>query len=133
MTIHSLDSNLKIVTEKGMATQSNVLTRRIPWRVKPGGFESKGHKKSDTTEQLTHPHRKLGFPGVSNCKGMGLQSGTACFHTWVRKIPWRRGSVTHSNILAWRIPWTEEPGGLHHVGLQESNTTKRLTLALYED
>ena len=28
------------------------------------------------------------------------------------------GSVTHSNILAWRIPWTEEPGGLPSIGSQ---------------
>ena len=30
------------------------------------------------------------------------------------KIPWRRKMATHSSILAWRIPWTEEPGGLHN-------------------
>ena len=29
-----------------------------------------------------------------------------------------KGMATHSNILAWRIPWTEEPGGLQPVGLQ---------------
>ena len=29
-----------------------------------------------------------------------------------------RGIATHSNILAWRIPWTEEPGGLQSMGLQ---------------
>ena len=28
------------------------------------------------------------------------------------------GSATHSSILAWRIPWTEEPGGLESLGLQ---------------
>ena len=28
------------------------------------------------------------------------------------------GTATHSSILAWRIPWTEEPGGLHSMGLQ---------------
>ena len=28
------------------------------------------------------------------------------------------GMVTHSSILAWRIPWTEEPGGLSSAGLQ---------------
>ena len=28
------------------------------------------------------------------------------------------GMVTHSRILAWRIPWTEEPGGLQSTGLQ---------------
>ena len=29
--------------------------------------------------------------------------------------------ATHSSILAWRIPWTEEPGGLQSLGLQESD------------
>ena len=29
---------------------------------------------------------------------------------------------THSNILAWEIPWTEEPGGLQFMGSQESDT-----------
>ena len=29
-----------------------------------------------------------------------------------------KGIATHSSILAWRIPWTEEPGGLQSVGLQ---------------
>ena len=35
--------------------------------------------------------------------------------------------ATHSSILAWRIPWTEEPGGPHPWGHQESDTTERLT------
>ena len=30
------------------------------------------------------------------------------FHPWVGKIPWGREMTTHSSILAWRIPWTEE-------------------------
>ena len=36
--------------------------------------------------------------------------------TWVRSLGWEdlleKGMATHSSILAWRIPWTEEPGGL---------------------
>ena len=32
--------------------------------------------------------------------------------------------ATHSNILAWRIPWTEEPGGLQSIGLKELKTTE---------
>ena len=32
--------------------------------------------------------------------------------------PLEEGLATHSSILAWRIPWTEEPGGLQSVGLQ---------------
>ena len=32
--------------------------------------------------------------------------------------PLEEGMVTHSSILAWRIPWTEEPGGLQSLGSQ---------------
>ena len=34
--------------------------------------------------------------------------------------------ATHSSVLAWEIPWTEEPGGIQSVGSQESDTTERL-------
>ena len=41
---------------------------------------------------------------------------------WVRSLgggePLEDGMATHSSILAWRIPWTEEPGGLQSMGLQ---------------
>ena len=32
--------------------------------------------------------------------------------------PLEKGITTHSSILAWRIPWTEDPGGLHSMGSQ---------------
>ena len=32
--------------------------------------------------------------------------------------PLEKGPAAHSNILAWRIPWTEEPGGLQSIGFQ---------------
>ena len=42
--------------------------------------------------------------------------------TWVRSLgredPPEKEMATHSNILAWRIPWTEEPGGLQSMGSQ---------------
>ena len=34
--------------------------------------------------------------------------------------PLEKGLATHSSILAWRIPWTEEPGGLQSMGLQRA-------------
>ena len=44
------------------------------------------------------------------------------WETGVRSLgqedPLRKGMATHSNILAWRIPWTEEPGGLQLIGSQ---------------
>ena len=42
--------------------------------------------------------------------------------TWVQSLGWEdpleKGKATHSSILAWRVPWTEEPGGLQSMGLQ---------------
>ena len=42
--------------------------------------------------------------------------------TWIRSLgqkdPLEKGMSTHSIILAWRIPWTEEPGGLQFMGSQ---------------
>ena len=35
-----------------------------------------------------------------------------------REDPLKEDVATHSNILVWRIPWTEEPGGLQSMGLQ---------------
>ena len=49
------------------------------------------------------------------------------FNPWVRKKPLEEGMVTHSSILAWRIPWTEEPGRLQFMGSQRVGQAERLT------
>ena len=41
------------------------------------------------------------------------------FEPWVGKIPLEEGMATHSGILASRIPWTDEPGGLQSMGSQK--------------
>ena len=50
--------------------------------------------------------------------------------TWAQYLGWKypleKGMATHSSTLAWKLPWTEEAGGLQSVGSQESDTTKRL-------
>ena len=42
--------------------------------------------------------------------------------TWIQSLSWEdpleKGMTTHFNILAWRIPWTEDPGELQSMGLQ---------------
>ena len=38
--------------------------------------------------------------------------------------PMQKGMATHSSILAWKIPWTEEAGGLHPWDRKESDTTE---------
>ena len=52
---------------------------------------------------------------------------SAMWETWVRYLGWEdpleKEMTTHSSILAWRIPWAEEPGKLQSVGSQESDTT----------
>ena len=46
---------------------------------------------------------------------------SAMWETWVRSLgqedPVEKGMATHSSILAWKIPWTEEPGRLQSIGL----------------
>ena len=46
----------------------------------------------------------------------------AMLETWVRYLVWEEAleqeMATHSSTLAWRIPWTEEPGGLQSMGSQ---------------
>ena len=48
--------------------------------------------------------------------------------TWVQSLgledPLEKGTAIHSSILAWRMPWTEKPGGLQSIGSQESDTTE---------
>ena len=48
---------------------------------------------------------------AGRCEGHG-------FDPWVGKIPLEEGIATHSNVLAWRIPWTEEPDRLLSIGSQ---------------
>ena len=54
--------------------------------------------------------------------------------TWVQSLSWEdpleEGMATHSSILAWKIPWTEEPGSLQSVESQ-SDTTEQLRTAEY--
>ena len=58
----------------------------------------------------------MGFPGGSVVKNL-----PAMQETRVRSLGWEdpleEGKATHSSTLAWRIPWTEEPGRLQSIGL----------------
>ena len=52
--------------------------------------------------------------------------------TWVSSLGWKdpleKEMATHSTILAWRIPWTEEPGELQSMGLQSKTKLKQLSM-----
>ena len=66
----------------------------------------------------------MGFPGSSEGKASARNVGDpGSIPTW--EDPLEKEMATHSSILAWKIPWTEEPGGLQSMGSQ-SDTTERL-------
>ena len=52
----------------------------------------------------------------------GVKNLPVMWETWVRSLSWEdpleEGMATHSSVLVWEIPWTEEPGGLQSMGLQ---------------
>ena len=65
----------------------------------------------------------LGFPGgsvVKNLLAMQETQETQEMQVWSlgREDPLEEGITTHSSILAWEIPWTEEPDGLQSMGSQ---------------
>ncbi|MES9130246.1 hypothetical protein ABEQ10_11990, partial [Cutibacterium acnes] len=61
------------------------------------------------------------FSGVS-LVAQRVKNPPAMQETWVQSLGWEdpleKEMATHSSILAWRIPWTEEPGGLQSMGSQ---------------
>ena len=63
----------------------------------------------------------LGFPG-----GSAVKNTPAMQETWVSSLGWEdpleKEMESHSSILAWRIPWAEEPGGLQSMGSQKNRT-----------
>ena len=62
-------------------------------------------------------YRPMGFPGGSDGKESACSVGDLGQSLgW--QDPLEEGMATHSSILAWRIPWTEEPGGLQSKGWQ---------------
>jgi len=62
-----------------------------------------------------------GFPGGASDKEPDCRCRRQQV-TWVGSLrqedPLEEGMATHSSILAWKIPWTEKPGGLQSMGLQ---------------
>ena len=59
----------------------------------------------------------MGFPGGSDGKESACKAGDPGLIPGSGRSP-EEGMATHSSILAWRMPWTEEPGGLKFMELQ---------------
>ena len=71
-------------------------------------------------------HSPLGFSGGSAVKNLPAMQELQ--EMWVRSLgqedPLEESMATRSNILAWRIPWTEEPGGIQSWGCKESDPSE---------
>ena len=98
-----------------LATHSSTVAWRIPWREEPGRLQSMrsprvGHDW-ETSLSLSS-----GKEPTFQCRRHKIR-----FNSWVGKIPWRRAWQL-SSILAWRIPWTEEPGRATVHGVAKSRT-----------
>ena len=74
----------------------------------------KVERASSSTDQGMNSRRSLEW--------VRLQGGRPRFDPWIGKTPLEESLATHSSMLAWRIPWTEEPGGLQSMGLQSVTT-----------
>ena len=94
-----------------MATHSSVLAWRIPWTGESCGLPSMGSQSRTRLKQLSSSNNSKASLVAQRFKCL-----PAIRETWVRSLGWEdpleKEMATHSSILAWRIPWTEEPGGL---------------------
>ena len=84
-----------------------------------GGYSPQGHKELDTTDRL---HFHFLAPQRASLVAQLVKNLPAMWETWVRSLGWEdpleKGKATHSSILAWRTPWTEEPGRVQSMGSQ---------------
>ena len=66
----------------------------------------------------------MGFP--TSCSGKDLPANEEMWEIWVQSLgqedPLEKEMATHSSILAWRIPWTEEPDRLQSMGVSKNQT-----------
>ena len=60
---------------------------------------------------------RMGFPGGSVIKNLPMMQETQV-QSLGQEDPLEESMARHSSILAWRIPWTEKPGGLGSIGSQ---------------
>ena len=87
------------------------------------GYSPWGLKELETTEQLHFHFLSLSsWPYGASLVAQTAKNLPAMQETQVQSLDGedvlKEGIATHSSILAWRIPWTEEPGGLQSMGLQ---------------
>ena len=112
--------------EKWMATHSSIVTWRIPWTEEAGGLQSMG------LQRVGHEWATNTFTlSASLVVAQMLKSLPAMHETQVwslgREDSLEKGMATHSNILAWRIPWTGGLTGYSPWGCRHNWATNTFT------
>jgi len=82
------------------------------------GKAGTGHRKTFKNDKEEKVLNTWHFPGGSVVKNLPEMQGTRIQSPGSARSPRGGNSHTHSSILAWRIPWTEEPGRLHFMESQ---------------
>ena len=76
---------------------------------------------------LEGAHSLMGFRTDASLVAQSMKNLPALQETWVQFLgqedPLEKEMATHFSVLAWRIPWTEEPGRLQSMGSQELDMT----------
>ena len=107
------------------------------WKDPDAGKDWGQEEKGTTEDEMAGWHHRLDGHGFGWIPGVGDgQGGLACCGSWGRKesdtterLKWTELNWTHSSIVAWRIPWTENPVGYNPWNRKESDTTEWLTLS----
>ena len=87
-------------------------------RIQVAAIKSKRMQATKTRVHLDMCRCHIRLPRCLRGKESACQSRTCRFNPWVGKISLEEETATHSSILAWKIPWTEELGELPSMGLQ---------------
>ena len=106
--------------EGEIATHSSVFTWKIPWAEEPGGLQSIGPWRVRHSWALCFETKVLCIPlSMASLVAQTVKCLPTVRETWVRSLsredPLEKEMATHSSILAWRIPWTEDPGRLQSM------------------
>ena len=99
--------------EKEMAPHSSTLAWKIPWMQESGGLQSMGSQRVGQ-----HWATSLSFTFTLHCPSVvkNLPAEQETQVPFRQEDPLEKEMATHSSILAWEIPWTEEPAGLQSLG-----------------
>ena len=104
--------------EEEMAPHSSTLAWKIPWTEEPGGLQSMG------SQRVGHDsiHAQASILSSNSKNNNSFHQNLVMNIKWIlEKVPFHfhvleKEMATHSSILAWKIPWMEEPGRLQSMG-----------------